>query len=183
MPSHKYIQVAISLLLLTISAMAQVEKKNGSINLEMTDNDSMHIITATVTDSVTAKPLQKVEITFYVQRMFGLMKVGNSTSDTTGTVTAEFPKNTRADETGKVILIAKVEDNDVMNDKVIQKTIKPDLPHLQNKAVSRAMIGHFAPWWLVITFTLTVGTVSLLFVYVLYLVYRIKKASAVKIIS
>ncbi len=183
MRKYKKILVIFSLLLLTVSATAQDEKKNGMVNLQIKDNDSMHVVTATVTDSITAKPLQKVELTFYVQRMFGQMKTGTATTDSTGIATTEFAKNARADETGKVIFIAKVEDNDVMNDKIIQLSLKADLPHGLNKPIPRAMIGRYAPWWLFITFTLTVGIVSLLFLYVLYLVYRIKKASTLKIIS
>jgi len=181
---HKQkIQVTIFLLFLTIAAMPQAAKKNGQIDLKITDNDTMHVITATVTDSATTKPLQNVELTFFVQRMFGVMKVGNATTDTTGIATTEFLKNIRADENGKVILITKVEDNDVMNDKVMQMTMNPDLAHAQNKPVPRAMIGHYAPWWLVITFTLIIGTVSFVFVYILYLIYRIKKAAGMQIIS
>ena len=183
MHKHKKIPVIISLLLLTISVTAQVEKTNGLISIQIKDNDSMHVVTATVTDSITAKSLQKVELTFYVQRMFGLMKTGTATTDSTGIATIEFGKNTRADETGKVIFIAKVEDNDVMNDKIIQLSLKADLPHGLNKPMPRAMIGRYAPWWLFITFTIIVGIISLLFLYVLYLVYRIKKASNLKIIS
>ena len=183
MRKYKKISGIIFLLLLTVSATAQVEKTNGRITLQVEDNDSMHVVTATVTDSITAKPLQKVELTFFVQRMFGQMKIGTATTDSTGSATTEFAKNARADETGKVIFIAKVEDNDVMNDKIIQLPLKADLPHGLNKPMPRAMIGRYAPWWLFITFTLTVGIVSLLFLYVLYLVYRIKKASTLKIIS
>ncbi len=183
MCKHKKIRVIFILLLLTISATAQVKKINGLIGLQVKDNDSMHVVTATVTDSITAKPLQKVELTFYVQRMFGQMKIGTATTDTTGIATTEFAKNARGDETGKVIFIAKVEDDDVMNDRIIQLPLKADLPHELNKPMPRAMIGRYAPWWLFITFTLIVGTVSLLFLYVLYLVYRIKKASTLKIIS
>lgn len=183
MHKHKKIPVIFFLLLLTISAMAQDEKKNGRIDLQINDNDSMHVVTATVTDSLTAKPLQNVELIFYVQRMFGQMKTGNATTDSLGIATIEFAKNARADETGKVIFIAKAEDNDVMNDKIIQLSLKADLPHGLNRTMPRAMIGRYAPWWLFITFTLTVGAVSLLFLYVLYLVYRIKKASTLKIIT
>lgn len=183
MRKHKKIPIIIFLLLLTISAIAQNEKVNGRIDLQVKDNDSMHVVTATVTDSITAKPLQKVELTFYAQRMFGQMKIGTATTDTTGIATIEFAKNARADETGKVIFIAKVEDNDLMNDKTIQLSLKADLTHGLNKPMPRAMIGRYAPWWLVITFALTTGIVSLLFLYVLYLVYRIKKASTLKIIS
>lgn len=183
MLSNKIIYGTIFLLLLTVTASAQDEKKNGHISLQFNDNDTMHVVTATVTDSATAQPLNKVALTFYVQRTFALMQVGDGTTDSTGAATAEFPKDIRADGNGKLIFIAKVEDDDVINNAAVQMTIKPDFPYLQNKPLTRAMYARYAPWWLVITFTLVVGTVWLLFVYVVYLVYRIKKAATVKINS
>lgn len=179
--NQKYIMTLLSFLL-TITVAAQ-EKIDGNIALQMTSNDSMHIVTATVTNTITHLTVKDVELTFYVQRMFGLMKVGDGTTDSTGIVSAEFQKNIRADDNGKVVFIAKAEDNDVMNDTAFQVTLKPDLPHLQNTPVPRSIAGSHAPWWLVITFTLIVGIVWLLFVYVVYLVYRIKKASTIKINS
>jgi len=99
-----------------------------------------------------------------------------------GIASTEFPKDLRADASGKVIFMTKVEDNDVINDVSIQMKLKPDLNYLKNKPFQRAMIGRYAPWWLVVTFVLTVGTVCMLFLYVLYLIYLIKKASIAKII-
>ncbi len=182
MLKYKSIQALMFLLLVTITATAQNEKKGGHISMQISNNDTMHVITANVTDSVSGQPLGNVELTFYVQRLFGLMKVGEGTTDTTGVATAEFAKDSRADQNGKVILITKIEDNDAINDVAIQMTLKPDFTYIKNKPFQRAMIGRYAPWWLVITFVLTVGTICLLFVYVLYIVYLIKKANSIKII-
>lgn len=175
-------KILIALLTIAVSAAAQ-EKKDGIISLQMNDNDSMHLVSATVTDAVAKTPLKDVELTFYVKRLFGLMKVADGTTDSTGVVNAEFPKDIQGDGNNKILFIAKVEDNDVMNDTAFQLTLKPDLPYTKNKPQTRAMYTRHAPWWLVITFILVVGTVWLLFVYVIYLVYRIKKASTIKIIS
>lgn len=182
MLKYKSIQALMFLLLVTITATAQNEKKGGHISMQILNNDTMHVITATVTDSVSGQPLGNVELTFYVQRFFGLIKVGEGTTDTTGVATAEFARDIRADQNGKVMLIAKIEDNDAINDVAIQMILKPDFTYIKNKPLQRAMIGRYAPWWLVITFVLIVGTVCLLFAYVLYIVYLIKKAATKKII-
>jgi len=179
---YKSIQVIMFFLFLTIAATAQDKKKGGHISMQISENDTMHVVNATVTDSVSGQPLKDIELTFYVQRMFGLVNVGKATTDSTGIASTEFPKDLRADATGKVIFMTKVEDNDVINDVSIQMKLKPDLNYLKNKPFQRAMIGRYAPWWLVVTFVLTVGTVCMLFLYVLYLIYLIKKASIAKII-
>lgn len=181
--NQKYIMSLLSILL-TMTVAAQDEKTNGNIVLLMGANDSMHVVTATVTNSETKTPLKDVELSFYIQRSFGLMQVGDGTTDTAGIASAEFPLDLPAsDKSNKIILMAKVEDSDVMNDDSTITTFLSRIPFPADKPIPRSIAGALAPWWLVITFTLIVGTVGLLFVYVLYLVYRIKKSSTMKIIS
>jgi len=181
--NKQYIIILLSFLL-TMTVAAQNKKINGNIALQMSLNDSMHVITATVTNITTQLPVKNVELTFYVQRTFGLMKVAEGTTDTTGIISAEFPLDIRgSDSSGKMTLLAKVYDSDVMNDTVFQVVLKSKLSFPANKPIPRSIAGAHAPWWLVITFILAVGAVWLLFVYVLYLVYRIKKASLKKINS
>lgn len=180
--NKQYIITLLSFLL-TITVAAQDEKINGNIALQMGSNDSMHVITATVTNIATQQPVKDVALTFYVKRTFGLMKVAEGTTDTTGTASAEFPINTQgSDSTRNLTLIAKVEDNDAVNDTALQVVIKSKVAFPAVKPIARSIAGSNAPWWLVITFIASVGVVWLLFVYVMYLVYRIKKAS-IKIIS
>ena len=169
--------------LLSLAASAQ-DKKHGIIALKINDNDSMHVVTATVTDAAAQLPLKGVEITFYVKRTFGLMKVADGTSDSTGIVSGEFPITIPASDTSnKLIVLAKVEDNDVINDTTFQTIAQSKVKFPKDVPIPRSIIGAHAPWWLVITFISVVGTVWLLFVYVVYLVYRIKKASTVKLNS
>jgi hypothetical protein len=181
--NKQYIITLLSFLL-TMTVAAQDEKINGNIALQMSSNDSMHVVTATVTNIITQLPVKDVELTFYVQRTFGLMKVAEGTTDTTGIISAEFPLDIQgSDSTRKITFIAKVEDNDVMNDTAFQVAINSTLVFPANKPVPRSIAGANAPWWLVITFTVAVGAVWILFVYVLYLIYRIRKASTMKVIS
>ena len=177
-----YIIIFLSFLLTTTVA-AQDEKINGNIALQMSSNDSMYVVTATVTNIATQQPAKDVELTFYVQRTFGLMKVADGTTDSTGIITAEFQSDIRGHDSSKnFVLIAKVEENDLMKDTAFQISIQSKLPFPADKPIPRSIAGAHAPWWLIIAFIVAVGAVWLLFVYVLYLVYRIKKAS-MKVIS
>jgi len=180
----KTFSLLITALILSTVSFAQGSKKDGNINLQLTVNDSMHVVTALVTDAGAKTPLKGVEITFYLKRTFGLMKVGGGTTDTTGLVSAEFPLNIPAsDASGNMRIIAKVEDNNVINDISSQSVTRSLAPFPPDKPLPREMISSRAPWWLVITFTLVVGTVWFLFAYVVYLVRRIKKAAIPKIVS
>ena len=182
--NERYSIITLLSFLLTMTVAAQDEKIYGNIVLQMGSNDSMHVITAMVTNINTQQPVKDVELIFYVQRTFGLMKVAEGTTDTTGIINTEFPLDMRgSDSTGNFTLIAKVEDNDVMNDTAFQAVVKSKLSFPADKPIPRSIAGSHAPWWLVFTFILAVGAVWLLFVYVVYLVYRIKKASSNKIYS
>jgi hypothetical protein len=181
--NKQYIIILLSFLL-TMTVAAQDEKINGNIALQIGLNDSMHVITATVTNITTQLPVKDVELTFYIQRTFGLMKVAEGTTDTTGIISAEFPLDIQgSDSSGKMTLLAKVYDSDVMNDTAFKVVLKSKLSFPVDKPIPPSIAGAHAPWWLVITFTVAVGAVWLLFVYIVYLVYRIKKASIIKINS
>jgi hypothetical protein len=183
MQANKIYNIILLSFLLTTTVAAQDEKVNGNISLQTSSNDSMYVATATVTNIATQQPVKDAELTFYVMRTFGLMKVADGTTDSTGIITAEFPSDIRGhDSTKNFILIAKVEESDVMYDTAFQVSIQSELPFPADKPISRSIAGAHAPWWLVVTFIAAVGAVWLLFVYVLYLVYRIKKAS-MKVIS
>ena len=171
----------IALLTAGISAMAQ-EKKDGLITLQLGANDTMHTVTAQVNDLATKAPLKGVEITFYVQRTFGVMKVGNGTTDTTGVITAEFPLSIPAGDTlGNLIALAKVEDNAVINDTIFRATIKTKLSFPAHTPVKAGLISSTPPLWLQLVFWLVVAMVWGSFAYALYLVYRIKASASKKI--
>ena len=173
-----------SLVLFATNSFSQ-EKKDGIISMQLSSNDSMHIITATVTDAKTKKPIKDVAIVFYLKRTFGLMKVGDEAStDTTGIATAAFPATTPGSDASRtLIIIAKVEGNAVINDTSFQILGKAKVAFPTDKVVPRSLMGSRAPWWLIISFWGALGTIYGLFLYVVILIYKIKKASTHSIIK
>ena len=172
------IKILIALLAISTGVIAQ-EKKDGIISMQMSANDSMHVITATVTDANTKAPLKDVAIVFYLKRTFGLMKVGEeATTDTTGVASVEFPITTPGNDSSRtMIVIAKVEDNAVINDTAAQIFGKAKVAFPKDKVVPRSLMGAHAPWWLIISFWGALGIIYGLFLYVAFLIYKIKKAS------
>lgn len=183
-------ELKISLLLLafSVNAYSQADtttvedkdagKKEAVITLQMGANDTMYIATAILKDAATNLPVQDVEIVFYVQRTFGLMNVGDGITDMTGTVSVEFPLDTRPGGKNQLLkVLAKVEDDDNIRSISAQAEVKSEIPFPSDKPVPRALIGAKAPWWLIISFFGTVGAIYGLFLYVFILIYKIKKAS------
>ncbi len=178
--NQKHTIILFLFFLANTTLFAQDEKISGNIVLQMGANDSMHVVTATLTNIATKQPVKAVQLTFYVQRTFGLMKVADGTTDSTGITSAEFPLTIPpGDPSGKITVVAKVENSDVVNDTSFSTLATSKIPYQQSKKLAASIAGSNAPLWLIIAFTLTVGTVWLFFAYVLYLVYLIKK-SAVK---
>lgn len=157
-------------------ASAQDEKIVGNILLNTAENDSMHTVTALVTDAQTQAPLPDVEVGFYLKRTFGLMSIGDATTDSTGIVSAEFPIDMPGSDTlGNIFVLARVEDSDVMYDTTFQTRLQSKVSFPARTPLGRGMIASRAPLWLVLAFTLTVGAVWGLMAYVLSLVWRLKK--------
>ncbi|HKR07114.1 MAG TPA: hypothetical protein VJY62_20925 [Bacteroidia bacterium] len=164
------------LLFIALVTNAEGEKKNGNIDLKISSNDSMHVVTATVTDAATKIPLNDVEVTFYIKRMFGLMNIGNATTDSTGIISTVFPiKMPGSDTLGNIIVLAKVEDNDVMNDTVFTTIAKSKFLFPASTPLEPAIKSAHAPLWLKITFWMLLGGVWGLFFYCLFLIVLINR--------
>ena len=177
-------KILIALLTISTGIIAQ-EKKDGIISMQMSANDSMHVITATVTDIKTKASLKGVAIVFYLKRTFGLIKVGEeATTDTTGVASVEFPITTPGNDSSKtMIVIAKVEDNAVINDTTAQIFGKAKVAFPKDKIVPRSLMGAHEPWWLIISFWGALGIIYGLFLYVAFLIYKIKNASTHSLIK
>lgn len=179
------LNILIVMLALSINGFSQEDtsaidenagKKEAILTLQLGANDTMHVATATLIDAVTKLSIKDVEIIFYVPRTFGPMEVGTGTTDTAGNVSIEFPLDTRAsDKSQKLVVGAKVEDNDNIRNVTALAETKSQIPFPVDKPVPRSIMGAKAPWWLIISFWGAVGAIYGLFMYVIILVYKIRK--------
>ncbi len=163
--------VTVLLFFFALNAKADSEKKSGIITMRIETNDSLHVVTATVKDVVTKRPLKDVEVNIFIKRMFGLMTIGTATSDSTGIISAVFPAKTPGSDTlGNIFILAKVEDNDVMNDSTFIFVTKSTVTFPAHTPLEPALAHSDAPFWLKITFWTIVLGVWGLFLYVIVLV-------------
>ena len=72
-------------------------------------------------------PAGEVEMKAGIQRLGGILSAGSEetyTTDSTGTVTVEFDKDSLpGDKKGDFVLVAKVEDNDLFGNLLVEKTV------------------------------------------------------------
>lgn len=153
------------------------DKKDALLVLKLGANDSMNTATAIIKDAATGLPLKDVEVIFSVPRTFGAMQIGTGTTDTTGTASIEFPFDIRAsDKRGLYTVVAKVEDDDNINNVAVQEQVKSKVPFPGDKSIPRSIIGSRAPWWLILAFWGAVGSIWFLFFYSVVIIYKIKNA-------
>lgn len=152
-------------------------KKNAALALKLGANDSMYTANANLKDAATGLPLKDVEVIFSVPRTFGAMQIGTGTTDTTGNISIEFPFDILAsDKKGFFTVVAKVEDDDNINNVAASAPVKSKVSFPGDKPVPRALIGSRAPWWLILSFWGAVGSIWFLFFYSIVIIYKIKKA-------
>jgi hypothetical protein len=152
--------------------------RTAEISLSATHNDSEKIVVATVLEK-TGKgpvPVPKVEVSFFIPRLFGLLPIGNGAiaTDEKGRAEAVFPKNLPGDKDGKVTVIAKIIDNDDYADAEASMVAPWGSPaQADSKTLPRELWAPRAPLSLVAVFIALAGGVWAVFLYVIFLLSRI----------
>lgn len=160
-----------------ISAQEENDKPVGVISIEAILNDSAYIVAANAKEVASGQAIAAAELVFYVQRTFGLLQVGEGTTDSLGTVRVEFIADIPpGDSSGRIIIVAKASDTDAMADTSAQISAPSRLVFPPDVPVPRSMKGAHAPAWLIASFASTMAVVWGLFGYVVLLLYKIKRS-------
>jgi hypothetical protein len=155
--------------------------KEAGILLNATMEDTIKSINATVTRvdaGGNSTPLKDIDVTFYVQRMFGLMKLGEDatvTTDENGIASINFPENIKGDAEGTVTLLARIENDENYGTVEAKAQEKWGVPVvLENNPIPRTLWGFKAPLWMLFSFLAAVSGISFTLIYVFYQLYKIK---------
>lgn len=157
-----------------------------NVALELTTGEEIKSITATVLSADSTKlPLNEVDVHFYVKREFGLMRIGelSNYTGTDGKVKVVFPEKIVGDSEGNVTLVVKIENNFLYNDNettAVKKWGTPLLSH-EDEFSRRALWGarDKSPVWLLLLANGIIAIVWAVIVYVIYNLFRIKKAGKI----
>lgn len=157
-----------------------------NVKMELSTGDEIKTITATILSAdSTNRPLQEVDVHFYIKRDFGLMRIGELANYTgaDGKVKIVFPEKIVGNSDGNVELIVKVENNFLYNDfetSVVKKWGKP-LVTEDEQFTRRALWGSRdkSPIWLLLLANGIIAIVWAVIAYVLYNLFRIKKAGRI----
>jgi len=184
----------LAVILLTLQLLqpkniyAQDETDSGKavIKLSFIDKDSLKQVTATlekITPDGKEAPIKDVEMHFYVDRSYNPLPVGGDvqSTDESGIVTIDFPKDLPGDSIGNITVIARVEDNDELGNLESKKVEKWGVPVINKSLTKRALwaSGANAPIPLVITVTAMIVLVWGVIIYIVAQLFRIKKLGRV----
>lgn len=126
--------------------------------------------------------VKEIEMKLGIKRSLGNLTVGEVetyTSDSTGTVSAEFKRDSMpGDEKGNLVLIARVEDNDIYGNLVVEKPVPWGVKatveqHFWHRTLWST--GGLAPMWLLfIAFAIVIGVWGTL-IYLLMQLLKMRK--------
>jgi hypothetical protein len=141
-------------------------------------------ITATLVALENGKwtPVKDADMKIMIKRLGGDLTVGdeaNYTTDSSGTVTAEFKRDSiPGDANGNIVLIAKIEDNDNYGNLSLEKTAKWGAPLAYHSTLyERSLFAtrDKAPIWLLFMAYFIIGIVWGTLIYLVFQIFKIKK--------
>lgn len=167
---------AIVLALFAFSFSAAAQKKNIGINLKEQKNDTAILVEALVTEMQSNNAVPNAELFFYAKRSYGLLSLGEVTTDSAGKANIQLERNFPAGDTlGNINTIARIEDNDLFKDTSTSINVQSTKHFAARTPYPRSMWAPQAPWWLIICLTLLLGGVWITYAYVVKLINNIKK--------
>ena len=128
-------------------------------------------------------PAGEVEMKAGIQRLGGILSAGSEetyTTDSTGSVTVEFDKDSLpGDQNGNFVLVAKVEDNDLFGNLLVEKTVPWGIALTTDKAFfdQRTLWStrFKTPYWLLfMAYSIVIGVWATI-IYLIMQIIKIKK--------
>jgi len=163
---------------------ADASIKKAILVVDTTSIDGVRTVTAQLKEKKGSEwvAVKGVEMKLGIKRLLSNLSVGDAetyTSDSTGTASAEFKKDTMpGDEKGNIILVAKVEDNDSFGNLVVERSIPWGRSFKAEGGFWRRTLwstGNRAPLWLLaLALTILAGVWGTV-IYLVRQVARIRK--------
>ena len=182
-PMHKFIAVTEG----KEEPVAELEITKAKIQIDTISEEGVRSIKVTVMKYENSDwiPANEVEIKAGIQRHGGILSAGEEetyTSDSSGTVLIALNKNRLpGDQKGNIILMAKVEDNELFGNLLVEKTVPwgisvmPDNNFFDQRALWTTRF-RTPIWLLLMAYTIVIGVWGVIF-YLIMQIIKIKKLS------
>ena len=126
-PLHKFIAVAAGKE--DEETAAELEITKAKINIDTASAEGTRTIAVQVMKYENSEwvPANEVEMKIGIRRLSGILSAGDEeiyTTDSSGIATVELKKDSLpGDKKGNIVLVAKVEDNDLLGNMLVEKTV------------------------------------------------------------
>ena len=187
-----FIKICIKLILLLFLVYFELqayafrqddERITPVIQLRFSVEDSIKYITAQVNEyssDNSGKPIAELDLYFFVQRTFSQLPIGDyfNTTNENGEVRIEFPYDLRGDSAGNVIIIARIEEDDMFEGVEVSKTASFGIPfHIDHRAHKRSLTAASAnaPISLLILVNSIILVVWGIIIYIFTQIYKIRR--------
>jgi len=166
-------------------ALGTFTAKFARITVNFSKEDSLRFILVTATQidhNGAVKPIQKEKVVVYIPRLFNLLKIGETDLDIAGKGKVEYPGKLVGDSLGNIIVIAKIEENDVFGNVQGQSSISWGIPkqyYLAEKP-TRELWTPIAPIWMIVTLIIMLTGVWAHYIYAVIQLIKIKQISKKK---
>lgn len=155
----------------------ELEIKEVKMDISFSQESGEKIIIAKVTeisDTGELVPVSDEFVNFYVPRTFTLLPIGEGTLEE-GNTSIDFPVTLPGDTLGYLIIVAKIEENDIYGNVEIRGEINWGKPLPRMVVEKRGLGDTNAPLWMVYTLIVLLSTVWFHYLYSVYSIYLIKK--------
>jgi len=162
----------------------------SKIEIDTVSDETTKSITVTISKYENNEwlPLKDVDIKIGVKRMGGILVAGEEevyTTDSTGSVIAEFSRDSLpGDKNGNIILAAKVDDNDEVGNLYVEKTVPWGIAfNAKNNFFQQRTLWstrHHTPIWLLfIAYSIIIAVWGTI-IYLILQLFKIRKLGTVK---
>ena len=181
-PLHKFIAVAAGK---EEETAAELEIIKAKIKIDTVSEEGVRSIAVQVMKYENSEwvPANEVEMKVGIQRHGGILSAGDEetfTTDSSGTATVELKKDSLpGDQNANIVLVAKVEDNDLFGNLLVEKTVpwgvavKSDNHFFDQRTLWSTRFR--TPFWLLfMAYSIVIGVWGTI-IYLLFLIVKIKK--------
>jgi hypothetical protein len=160
------------------AAEGEVSIKRARLEITPVKGDSTFSVTVKLIDLGTGAetPIPETVLGVFVGRLFFPLKVGEGTTDATGEVSVEIPKNLPGDTKGNITLLAKIDENELYGNLEASVT-QPWGARVsdQLKELPRSLWSPHPPIWMLATFIILMVAVWGHYIVIVVQLFRLRK--------
>ncbi len=161
------------------SVQRQISVKRANLDVFFFQKDSIKSIEVNASEigpDNLITPIQGLHVRFYIKGTFSLLDIGKEKTDQYGNARIDFPVYMPGDTAGVIKIVVKIEDDDDYGTIESRGEINWGIPVKVIKKERRGLGDTDAPLWMVYTLIILLSAVWFHYLYVIYMIIKIKLA-------